>query len=230
MHLFTHERGDGDKLALLVHGGMSDHRTWHAIEDELVGRGYRVIACDMRGHGRSPRGKYHPELLADDLVENLPSGADVAIGHSMGGLALSLAAERLAPKRAVLSEPAFMLGKLPDGAAEFMANMVQTATAESVREMNPKWSDKDIEMELAGFALFDRDFMKSFGEFPVDYLPAAPVVPTLVQVAEVSLPITAETAATLTARGFEVRTVPGTAHCIHRDSVEGFMDSLEGWI
>ncbi|MCF2527679.1 alpha/beta hydrolase [Yinghuangia sp. KLBMP8922] len=230
MRLFTHERGDGEKLALLIHGGMSDHRTWHAIEDDLVGRGYRVVSCDLRGHGQSPHGAYHPDLLADDLVESLPAGADLAIGHSMGALSLSLAAARLAPARAVYSEPGFMLGRLPAGSGDFMLAMVDSATEESVRAMNPLWSDKDIETEIAGFALFDRDFLKSVGEFPGDYLPTEPVVPSLVQLAEQSLCITPEDAAALAERGFEVRTVPGTGHCVHRDSVEGFMASLDGWV
>ncbi|WTW92701.1 alpha/beta hydrolase [Streptomycetaceae bacterium NBC_01309] len=226
MRLFTHERGDGDKLALLVHGGMSDHRTWHAIEDELVARGYRVVSCDLRGHGRSPRGKYAAGLFADDVVESLPAGADLAIGHSLGGLTLQLAADRLVPERVVLSDPAFIDAEMPAEITEMMATMVATATAESVRKMNPKWSDKDIECELAGFALFDSDVMKSI---PGGYVPDAPVVPTLVQLAETSV-VSDATAATLAERGFEVRRVPGTGHCIHRDSVEGFMASLEGWV
>lgn len=226
MQLFTHERGDGDKLALLIHGGMSDHGTWHAVEDELMARGYRVVACDLRGHGRSPRGEYSGALFADDLVESLPTGADIAIGHSLGGLALHLAAVRLAPKRAVLSDPAFIADEMPAEITEMMATMVDTATAESVRAMNPKWSDKDIEAELAGFALFDREVFKSL---PGGYVPDGPAVPSLVQLAEQSV-VSDATAATLAERGFEVRRVPGTGHCIHRDSVEGFMASLDGWI
>lgn len=229
MRLFTHERGDGDKLAVLIHGGMSDHRTWHAIEDELVARDYRVVSCDLRGHGQSPRGAYHPDLLADDVVESLPAGADLAIGHSLGGLTLALAAARLAPARAVYSDPGFMLGSLPPEIREMMAQLVTTATAASVRAMNPKWSDKDIEMELAGFALFDLDFMASIADFPPEYMPAEPVVPSLVQLAEQSV-LAAEHAETLAKRGFTVRTVPGTGHCVHRDSVPGFMASLEGWV
>ncbi|MFI9102236.1 alpha/beta fold hydrolase [Streptomyces fildesensis] len=231
MKLNVHERGDGDKVALLIHGGMSDYRTWHAVEDDLIARGYRVIAPDLRGHGLSPRGEYRPELLADDLVENLPTGADLAIGHSLGGLSLALAADRLRPARAVYSDPGFRLENMPPNASAFMLAMVANATGDSVRAMNPRWSDADVAAELAGFALFDRDFFALTEKgTALGYLPASAVVPSLVQLADPSLCISPETAEELLANGFEIRTVKGAGHCIHRDDFDGFMASLDGWI
>jgi pimeloyl-ACP methyl ester carboxylesterase len=230
MKLHVHERGDGDKVALLIHGGMSDHGTWHALEDELVARGYRVLACDLRGHGLSPRGEYRPELLADDLVENLPVGADFAIGHSLGGLSLALAAERLRPKKAVYSDPGFRLGTVPAGAHDGMKAMVANATLESIRAMNPRWSEADVAAELAGFRKFDQGFTDSLGSFEPNYVPAAPVVPSLVQAAEHSFIVTPDLIEELRANGFEVRVVPNVSHCIHRDDFDAFMKSLDGWI
>ncbi|MEV8596940.1 alpha/beta hydrolase [Streptomyces sp. NPDC052012] len=230
MKLNVHERGTGDKVALLIHGAMSDHRTWHAVEDHLVGLGYRVVAPDLRGHGRSPRGEYRPELLADDLVENLPAGADLAIGHSMGGLSLALAVSRLRPARAVYSDPGFQLGNVPPGATAGMRHMVTTATAESVRAMNPRWSEDDVAAELAGFALFDPAFLSAVEQFERRYLPESAVVPSLVQLADPSLCVDAEGVALLEERGFEVRVVPQAGHCIHRDDPQGFLKSLDGWI
>lgn len=230
MKLNVHERGTGDKVALLIHGALSDHRTWHAVEDHLVGLGYRVVAPDLRGHGRSPRGAYSPDLLAADLVENLPAGADVAIGHSMGGLALAHAVERLRPARAVYSDPGFLLRNVPAAATAGMRRMVAGATAGSVRAMNPRWSEEDVAAELAGFALFDPEFLTATEEFAQDYLPEAPVVPSLVQLSDPSLCVDAQGAALLERRGFEVRVVPQAGHCIHRDDLPGFLKSLAGWI
>ncbi|MFB6549641.1 alpha/beta fold hydrolase [Streptomyces sp. NPDC056405] len=230
MKLNVHERGSGDKVALLIHGAMSDHRTWHAIEDHLVGLGYRVVAPDLRGHGRSPRGEYRPELLADDLVESLPTGAEVAIGHSMGGLSLALAVSRLRPARAVYSDPGFQLRNVPAGATAGMREMVAAATAESVRAMNPRWSDEDVAAELAGFGLFDPQFLTATSRFAQDYLPETAVVPSLVQLADPSLCVDARGAALLKERGLEVRVVPRTGHCIHRDDPQAFLKSLDGWI
>lgn len=58
MQLHTREWGTGDRTALLVHGIMSDSRTWRRVGPALAERGYRVLAVDLRGHGRSPRGEY----------------------------------------------------------------------------------------------------------------------------------------------------------------------------
>jgi pimeloyl-ACP methyl ester carboxylesterase len=228
--LHVHESGTGDKVALLIHGGGADHRTWHAVEAELTARGYRVIAPDLRGHGRSPRGDYTPAALAEDLCENLPAGADLAIGHSLGGLALALAADRLQPRNAVYSDPGFELGKMPPGTLELMRQMFASATAEGLRAACPRWSEADIEVELAAGKLFDFDFLTAVGTFDPDYLPAAPAVHSLIQVADPSLTIGPETAAELAARGFTVRVVPDTNHCIHRDDLDGFFASLEGFV
>ncbi|MGW1991666.1 alpha/beta fold hydrolase [Embleya sp. NPDC001921] len=230
MKLHVHERGDGDKVALLVHGGMSDHGTWHALEDVLVARGYRVYAPDLRGHGLSGRGEYRSELMADDLVESLPVGADVAIGHSLGALALSLAVERLRPRKAVYSDPGFRLATVPAGAFEGMRAMVANASAESIRAMNPRWSEADVRAELEGFRRFDPSFLGELGGFDGDYVPAAPVVPSLVQSAANSFIMTPELNEELRANGFEVRVVDDVAHCIHRDDFDAFLKSLDGWI
>lgn len=109
MRLHTQEWGTGERLAVLVHGIMADHRTWHDLVPVLTDRGYRVLAVDLRGHGASARGAYAPQLFAEDLLETLPRGPELALGHSLGALALALAVGELAPDRAVYSEPAWRL-------------------------------------------------------------------------------------------------------------------------
>jgi pimeloyl-ACP methyl ester carboxylesterase len=62
---------DADRpLALLIHGVTSSSRTWWRVAPELVRRGYRVLAVDLRGHGASPRvsdGLVLGDLSADVL-------------------------------------------------------------------------------------------------------------------------------------------------------------------
>ncbi|GAA3010089.1 alpha/beta fold hydrolase [Kitasatospora albolonga] len=237
MKLHTHEWGTGDRVALLVHGIMSDHRTWRRFGPALAERGYRVIAVDLRGHGLSPRGegetpaeRYGPRQYADDLVETLPVGAELAVGHSLGGLSLRWAVERLAPRRAVFSDPAWLFDQ-PGIDPELFVGFAETATAEQVAAMNPRWEAEDVETELATLALWDRDTARSLtAHGGYAGLPEAPVVPSLVQLADPSFLVNEQQAEELRGRGFEVRTVAGAGHTIHRDDFAGFLGSLEGWI
>ncbi|MFF4319577.1 alpha/beta fold hydrolase [Streptomyces sp. NPDC001568] len=231
MQLHTRTWGEGERLAVLIHGIMADHRTWRRVGPALADRGYRVVAVDLRGHGASGRGPYGPELFADDVVETLPRGAELAIGHSLGGLTLSLAVDRLEPRRAVYSDPAWHLAGPEQGFdAEAFARF-KSAGKEQIRAMNPRWEEADVEVEAATLAVWDEATALSLAPLQGrDLLPAAPVVPSLVQLADPSFLISEERAARLTERGFEVRSVAGAGHTIHRDDFEGFMASLEGWI
>ncbi|QES47095.1 alpha/beta hydrolase [Streptomyces venezuelae] len=231
MLLHTHTWGEGDRIALLIHGIMADHRTWRRVGPALAERGYRVIAVDLRGHGESGRGEYSPQLFADDLVETLPAGAELAIGHSLGGLTLSLAVDRLKPLRAVFSDPAWHLASSEEGFGPETFAQFKTASKEEIQAMNPRWEEADVDIELETLAAWDESTALSLGPlFGTDLLPAAPVVPSLVQLADPSFLISAERAALLADRGFEVRLVAGAGHTIHRDDFEGFMVSLNGWI
>ncbi len=237
MKLNTREWGAGDRVALLVHGIMSDHRSWRSVGPALAGRGYRVIAVDLRGHGASPRGegatpvdRYRPERYAEDLVDTLPEGADLAIGHSLGALTLLHAVDRLRPARAVYSDPAWKFARpgLFDPAvfAQFKA-----ATREQLGAVSPRWAAEDVEVELATLALWDPDTalaLSALADRAV--LPGAPAVPSLVQLADDSWLIGPEDAATLRGLGYEVRTVVGAGHTIHRDDLPGFLASLDGWL
>ena len=58
--------------------------------DELLGRGYRVIAFDQRGHGRSTIGSAgigSETMAADDaaVLDHFDVHDGVLVGHSMGG-------------------------------------------------------------------------------------------------------------------------------------------------
>lgn len=233
MRLHTHTWGTGERIALLVHGIMADHRTWRRVGPALAALGYRAVAVDLAGHGESPRGDraaYVPERLADDLVETLPAGAELAVGHSLGGLALSLAAERLAPRRAVYVDPAWRLsvgeGLGPEVFAEF-----KYATRAQIRMLNPRWDAEDVDIEAATLAAWDEESARALAPYSGrDLSPAAPAVKSLVTLADPSHLVPPEAAADLVARGFEVRTVEGAGHTVQRDDFEGFMAALDGWL
>ncbi|GCD38432.1 alpha/beta hydrolase [Streptomyces chrestomyceticus JCM 4735] len=231
MQLHTQEWGTGDRVAVLVHGIMSDHRTWRRVGPALAARGYRVIAVDLRGHGASPRGPYSDELFADDLVETLPSGVEVALGHSLGAVALSLAAERLRPRRAVYSDPAWTLGNTERPMDPALFVEFKRATHQMIRSFNPRWEEADVEIEMATIEVWDPDTALALsGNDLRERIPERPVVPSLVQVAGEGFLFSEADKERVAARGFEVRTVEGAGHTIHRDDFDGFMKSLDGWI
>jgi pimeloyl-ACP methyl ester carboxylesterase len=85
------ERGEGRPLVLL-HGVTLQWWVWGAQFNSLSDR-FRVIAWDMRGHGRSTVGSegITLEAIADDhaaVLEELDLRDAVVVGHSMGGMAL----------------------------------------------------------------------------------------------------------------------------------------------
>lgn len=231
VRLKVHEAGGGDRVAVLIHGIMASAGTWCRVAPLLAARGYRVLMPDLRGHGESPHtAEYGPELFAADLVDSLPAGADVVIGHSLGGLSLSLVVDELRPAKAVYSDPAWTLGASP-ASADIMryAEATKHLTAERLREMCPKWADEDIAAELEGYARWDVQAAAWVGGAP-DMVPERPVVPSLVQAAGNRTMVSDALAADLRARGFDVAFVEGAGHCVHRDDLDGFMGSLDGWI
>jgi len=91
------DRGVGKPAFVFVHGWTCD-RSFFAPQAEHFARRHRVVSVDLRGHGASdkPQGQYPIAAYADDIayvIEQLGLGKVVAVGHSMGGIAvLQLAA------------------------------------------------------------------------------------------------------------------------------------------
>jgi pimeloyl-ACP methyl ester carboxylesterase len=90
-------------VVVLLHGFPLDRTMWE-YQRETLGSLYRVIAPDLRGHGRTaaPEGIYPVEDMADDVVELLDAlkiAEPVVVGGmSMGGyVAMAMAAKH--PKR-----------------------------------------------------------------------------------------------------------------------------------
>ena len=105
--------GEGAPI-LLAHGTGFHARVWDAVARRLPGR--RVIALDLRGHGRSskPEPPYHWRRFAEDIVA-LVRGLDlhgvIGVGHSMGGHTVADAAIQCPDRftRLVLIDPTIMI-------------------------------------------------------------------------------------------------------------------------
>ena len=83
--------GQGDKLALLLHGFPECAHSWRHQIPELVALGYRVWAPNLRGYGKTdrPRGvkAYAMELLegdVSDLIDASGAHSVLLVGHDWG--------------------------------------------------------------------------------------------------------------------------------------------------
>ena len=102
----VHEAGDGDRLALCLHGFPELGFSWRYQLPLLVDLGYRAWAPDLRGYGQTrPRPQrrrdYRPTLLVDDvaaLIDAANASETVLIAHDWGAaLAWMLAIEHVRP-------------------------------------------------------------------------------------------------------------------------------------
>jgi pimeloyl-ACP methyl ester carboxylesterase len=98
LKVFYEEWGSGEPLVLL-HGATVTHTMWAPVLPALAAH-YRVIAPDLRGHGRTdnPTGEFSYRLLAEDIaafIEGLELDHPHVCGWSDGGqVALELGMRR----------------------------------------------------------------------------------------------------------------------------------------
>lgn len=94
---------DAERCVVFIHGALNDHSVWTLLARWYAHHGYRVLAVDQPGHGRSD-GPPLPsvEALADwtlALLEAAGVATAHLVGHSMGSL-IALEAASRAPERA----------------------------------------------------------------------------------------------------------------------------------
>jgi pimeloyl-ACP methyl ester carboxylesterase len=87
------EAGEGDTVALLLHGFPECRASWREQLPALARLGWRAVAPDLRGYGETSRPRareaYHIDRLTDDveaLFEALGARRRILIGHDWGGL------------------------------------------------------------------------------------------------------------------------------------------------
>jgi pimeloyl-ACP methyl ester carboxylesterase len=82
---------------LLAHGWTEQLSYWVSVIRELSSRGLRLVAYDLRGHGRSARaaeGDYALERLGEDveavLAASMRAGSRaILVGHSLGAMSIA---------------------------------------------------------------------------------------------------------------------------------------------
>lgn len=152
----------GAPTLLLLHG-------WTASADlnwfttfEAIGRHYRVIAMDVRGHGRGIRSRRRFRLsdCADDaavLIDELGTGPVIAVGYSMGGPIAQLLWRRnpdrvaglvlCATTRTFASQAQEKIGFLAMGGASFGARLMPGVARKAIakRVLGNRGDDCSIE-------------------------------------------------------------------------------------
>ena len=94
---------DAGPCVVFIHGALNDHSVWTLLARWYAHHGYRVLAVDQPGHGRSDGPPLADvEALADWLLALLDAAGVASahlVGHSMGSL-IALEAASRAPERA----------------------------------------------------------------------------------------------------------------------------------
>ena len=227
------ERTWGDaaasRSALLVHGLSSDSESWWRVADALVALGWRVTAVDLRGHGSAPRAESY---RLTDYAGDLAGGWDLVVGHSLGGAASVIAAQRPGFTRLlVLIDP--VLEVRAEEEAEIIADQVAELdyTAESIARDKPHWHERDRAAKLAGVRRVDpvavTGSFTDTGRWDVTAEARTLAVPTLILSGDpaVYTMLDPELGRELGAVGIE-----GAGHSPHRDRPEAALAALRDWL
>lgn len=156
--------GEGEAV-VLIHGWMGDSSMWGADKsgntklDAKAGKGFKVIAIDCRGHGKSDKphdqAKYGPEMAADvvRLLDHLKIQKAHLVGYSMG---------------------AFVAGKVAATHPDRVLSIVYGGQAPIVAGLNVKADAVDVTEVFAKTVEEGRDL----GEYLLAVMPADKKKPT----------------------------------------------------
>lgn len=87
---------------VLIHGAWHGAWCWEKVERELVAAGHKVVSMDLPSHGEddTPAHEVTLEVYARAVADTVRAQAEpvVLVGHSMGGIVISAAAEMVADR------------------------------------------------------------------------------------------------------------------------------------
>jgi pimeloyl-ACP methyl ester carboxylesterase len=222
MELNTHRWGDGETRVLLIHGICSSGATWWEIAAGIENA--TSTAPDLRGHGESPRARHYG---AADYAEDLGTGWDLVIAHSLGGLIAVHAATRdpSFAKRLVLLDPVLDLDDFEGVTKANVDEATNPPTAQDIAKENPHWHPehawlKALAAEQADPHAVERT-MHDNAPWAHASLADRLTVPTLIFAGPMCSPTVGQANPQV-----ETRTVPGTGHSLHRDRPELVLESL----
>lgn len=235
---------------VLVHGVTGWHRTWWRVGPALAHEGWRVIAPDLRGHGRSPRieGFTTVQEMADDVravIDGLGAPIDAVIGHSLGGaVAADLAFEHPELMRRVVLEDPPAVTRADDfewqaGLEREMLAAHADSEGEIARELaeNPRWEQEDARQDVEGKQLADRtgllaSFRRHTGARVLDIAPRLKLPALYVLATEERSVLRGPSRRQLeeTLPSNARITVADAGHTVHRDQFDWFVATVIEWL
>ena len=219
MKLFTRTVGSGSRHAALVHGASMSGHAWRDLTPYLLEHDLTLTLVDQRGHGDSPRAtSYRIEDFVGDLVETLPTGLDILMGQSLGGLTCAWASAELKPKRYIGVDPALRMKPFESWLVPVLGPIQTKFPDWIVRRTLPKTAPADtLQRVRAQWAKWDssclRDIKSSYEARP--FPAAAPAVPSTIVLADPSFAVKPSFAQELRDAGWDVRVMSGGVHDLH---------------
>jgi pimeloyl-ACP methyl ester carboxylesterase len=244
---------ENSPLAILVHGVTASSRTWWRVGPWFAENGWRAVAVDLRGHGKSPRTTHGLGLedLAGDLHETVAAllgpeeNVDVLLGHSLGALAaLELCREHVdTAERLVLEEPpgseSIDFDEISDGVEADVARAREAPEAHKRKQLeeNPLWSEGDSVANVESLRDCDAEpvaaMIRDGLHYDLSTLIESIEVPTLLVLGSEArgsaLPESERAAVTGALRQGTVATFDA-GHGVHRDAFEGYVRCLINWL
>lgn len=224
--------GDGEKTALLLHDVRGDSRVWYEFAPWLIGRGFRVIAPDLTGHGGSPRSRvYSPERWAADVRASVLHTPDLVVGVGLGALVGSLLADEYLPERTIHLDPTFAdAGGLPIPFARDASARTSAPRRSQIEKKHPRWTAEQIDLDLTNLERWDPETLHGIRDKAMVRAPEVPIVPSLVVLPQKNSNVGSALAKRLGAAGFDVRAVPGSGDELLRENRSALETALVGWV
>ena len=245
------ERGPvSGRPMVFLHGTGDNARTWDLIAPHLTS-GFRVIALDQRGHGKSgwavPPAYRCADYMLDlaALFDSLGLDGMILLGHSMGALHASLYAAtnpgRVSALIHVDIEPCppewnrkYLLGlykNLPDSYAapeDFIAEIAKNSPYARKEHIRDLAANSIEQREGRWYRTYDREILARFDHYDLrEHLPAIRCPSLVVRGAESRVlgRQAAEQMASVMPTA-EMMEIPRATHPAHLDNPDGFREAI----
>ncbi|QHT70843.1 alpha/beta hydrolase [Rhodocytophaga rosea] len=176
------------KTYLLIHGAWHGAWCWNKVIPLLQAKGHKAIAIDLPGHGQDTQPL--PDITLEDYVQAVvktatdQQGQIILVGHSMAGIVISQAAEKLGPQKvqALLYLDAF-LPRNGDSLFALVEATLQRLTSDSRRphlveniiishDHKTNWVNREMAAQI-----FCHDCLEEDKAFALSRLSKEPIAP-----------------------------------------------------